>query len=292
MASSETPGRDATIDFSSGRPTVVPSQDGRGVDFEKTLQNILPVLTSQGPRQITAVYGDQPAALTTDDVKSLGITAEIGSFTTGGFAADSGQNIKRAAAQINGKIVKPGETFSLNDATGKRDAANGYVEAGIISDGHPARGIGGGVSQIATTLYNASYFAGMTDVAHKEHSFYISRYPAGREATVFEGAIDLKFRNDNPTGVLIQTIWTPQSITVKLFGTKRYEVTSTTGPRTNPTEPNTVSIPEGEDCHPSQGAPGFTVTDTRTLRDINTGQTRSETRTVRYNPSPIVECDG
>lgn len=292
LASSEQPGRDATIDFSSGRPVVVPSQDGRGVDFEKTLANILPVLTAPEPRQITAVYGEQPAELTTDELKALGITGEIGSFTTGGFAPDSGQNIKRAAQQINGKIVKPGETFSLNDATGRRDAAQGYVEAGIISDGHPARGIGGGVSQIATTLYNASYFAGMTDVGHKEHSFYISRYPAAREATVFEGVIDLRFRNDNPTGVLIQTVWTPGSITVRLFGTKRYDVTSTPGPRTNPTDPNTVNIPDGEECKPSQGAPGFTATDTRTLRDINTGQSRSETRTVRYNPSPIVECGG
>ena len=115
-------------------------------------------------------------------------------------------NIKRAAEQINGTIVQPGATFSLNAVTNPRDAAHGYVEAGIIEDGHPARGIGGGVSQVATTLYNASYFAGMTNVEHKEHSFYISRYPAGREATVFDNLIDLKFRNDNPTAIMIQTV--------------------------------------------------------------------------------------
>jgi vancomycin resistance protein YoaR len=189
-------------------------------------------------------------------------------------------------------IVQPGETFSLNEATSPRNAANGYVEAGIINDGHPSRGIGGGVSQVATTLYNAAYFAGMVDVEHKEHSFYISRYPAGREATVFEGAIDLKFRNDNPTGVLIDTTWTPTSLTVRLYGTKRYEVTSTPGPRTNPTEPKTVTIPKGEPCSPSNGAPGFTITDIRTLREISTGEVRSERRSVKYNPSPIVVCEG
>ena len=91
-----------------------------------------------------------------------------------------------------------GETFSLNGATEPRNESNGYVEAGIISEGHASRGVGGGVSQVATTLYNAAYFAGMTDVTHKPHSFYISRYPPGREATVFEGAIDMKFRNDAP----------------------------------------------------------------------------------------------
>ena len=73
-------------------------------------------------------------------------------------------------------------------------------------------------------------------------------------------AVDLRFRNDNPTGVLIQTAWTPTSITVRMYGTKRYEVTSTPGPRTNPTQPQTVTIPKGKPCSPTQGGPGFTIT--------------------------------
>ncbi len=290
LAASETPGHDATLDFTGSIPVVIPSQDGRGVDYAATLKALLPVLTAPAPRQMAAVYGDQPAKLTTDGLSKLGISAIIGEFTTRGFASDSGMNIKRAAEQINGTIVEPGATFSLNAATNPRDAAHGYVEAGIIEDGHPARGIGGGVSQVATTLYNAAYFAGMTNVEHKEHSFYISRYPVGREATVFDNLIDLKFHNDNPTAVMIQTAWTPGTITVRIYGTKRYDVTSTTGPRTNPTDPKTVTIAEGEECTPGKGAPGFTVTDTRTLKDVSTGQVRSETRTVRYNPSPIIEC--
>jgi vancomycin resistance protein YoaR len=291
LASTETPGRDATVSFATGAPVIVPSQDGRGIDYPATLKDMLQVITGSGPREITAVYAEQPAELTTEELKELGITGLISEFTTGGFKPDSGINIKRAAEQVNGTIVEPGGTFSLNAATLPRNAANGYVEAGVIDDGAPSRGIGGGTSQVATTLYNAAYFAGMVDVEHKEHSFYISRYPAGREATVVAGAIDLRFRNDNPTGVLIQTAWTPTSITVRMYGTKRYEVTSTPGPRTNPTQPQTVTIPKGKPCSPTQGGPGFTITDTRTLRDVSTGQTRTETRTVRYNPSPIVVCE-
>jgi vancomycin resistance protein YoaR len=291
LAASETPGRDASLDFSSGRPVVSPSQDGRGVDYQATLKDLLTVLTGTGERTITAVYADQPAELTTDELNKLGITGVIGEFTTRGFAPDSGKNIRRAAQMINGMIVEPGATFSLNQATAPRTAANGFIEAGIINEGHASRGVGGGVSQVATTLYNAAYFAGMVDVEHKEHSFYISRYPPGREATVFGDAIDMRFRNDNPTGVMIQTVWTPASITVRLFGTKRYEVTSTPGPRTNPTDPEKVSVPDGEPCVKSNGAPGFTVTDTRTLREVSTGEVRRETRTVKYNPSPKVECD-
>ena len=291
LAASEKPGRDAALDFSTGAAVVVPSQNGRGIDYAATLTDLLPVLTGTGDRSITAVYADQPAKLTTEQLGALGISGVIGEFQTGGFAADSGLNIKRAAEQINGKIVQPGETFSLNAATNPRDAAHGYVEAGIIENGHSARGIGGGVSQVATTLYNASYFAGMTDVRHQEHSFYISRYPAGREATVFDDTIDLKFRNDNPTAVMVQTTWTPTSLNIKIYGTKVWEVTSASGPRTSPTQPKTITLPAGDGCRASQGAPGFTVTNTRTLSNVKTGEVRVDpTHTVRYNPSPIVTC--
>lgn len=293
FASSERPGRDASIDIATGVPMVVPSQDGRGVDYQATAVAMGPPLISAGQRQVAAVYAEEPAELTTEKLTALGITGLVSEFTTRGFAADSGRNIRRAAEQVNGTVVEPGETFSLNAVTNPRDASNGYVEAGIIEDGHPSRGVGGGVSQMATTLFNAAYFAGLTLVEHKEHSFYISRYPAGREATVFNNIIDLKFRNNSPTAIMIQTVWTPQSITVRIFGTKYYEVMSATGPRTAPTEPKTVTIPSGEPCSPSRGAPGFTVTDTRTLRDLKTGEVRSDpVHTVRYNPSPIVECGG
>ncbi len=292
LAASEQPGRDAALDFGSGTPVVVPSQDGRGVDYAATLKDLLPVLTGTGKREITAVYADQPAELTTEALNGLGISGVIGEFRTGGFAADSGLNIKRAAEQIDGVVVAPGATFSLNAATNPRDAAHGYVEAGIIENGHSARGIGGGVSQVATTLYNASYFAGMTGVHHQEHSFYISRYPPGREATVFDNVIDLQFRNDNPTAVMIQTVWTPSSLTVRLLGTKVWDVTSASGPRTNPTDPNTITLPAGDQCTPSKGAPGFTITNTRTLKNVRTGEVRTDpTHTVRYNPVPIVICD-
>ena len=292
LASSEQPGRDATLNFVGGRPVVTPSQDGRGVDYEATLKDLLAVLTKTGDeRKITAVYAAQPAKLTTEELNGLGIDGVIGEFTTGGFAQDSGRNIRRAAEVINGMIVKPGETFSLNGATEPRDESHGYVEAGIISEGHASRGVGGGVSQVATTLYNAAYFAGMTDVTHKPHSFYISRYPPGREATVFEGAIDMKFRNDVPTGVMIQTAWTPTSLTVRLYGTKKLRRDVVDGPAHEPDGADQGRDPRpGSPASASQGAPGFTVTDTRTLRDVKTGQVKAERRTTKYNPSPIVTC--
>ncbi|MDQ4117983.1 MAG: VanW family protein, partial [Actinomycetota bacterium] len=290
LASTEKPAVDASLDLATTPARVVPSVDGRGIDYKATFANLVPVLTGTGPRTVAAVYAPKPAEVTTQAIQSLGAATEISTFTTGGFAADSGVNIRRAAEAIDGKIVAPGETFSLNGATAPRNASTGYIPAGIIEDGHPAKGVGGGVSQLATTLYNASYFAGMTDIEHKEHSYYISRYPVAREATVFEGLIDVKFRNDGPTPVLIRTAWTPRNVTVRFLGQKQWDVTSDTGPRSNPTPPQLVTLPPGQPCSPSKGSPGFTATDTRTMRNVQTGEATSKTRTVRYNPQPIVRC--
>jgi vancomycin resistance protein YoaR len=241
-------------------------------------------------RELTAGYRDEQPTFTRAQIDRLGPVEVIGEFQTGGFSSDSGRNIRRAAEQLDGVVVRPGETFSLNGATNPRNAAAGYVEAGIIERGRPSRGVGGGVSQMATTLFNAAYFAGMEDVEHHEHSYYISRYPAGREATVFGDVLDVKFRNNGPTSVQIQTEWTPSSITARLVGIKRYEVTSSQSPRSRPTSPQTISIPAGEACSSSGGAPGFTITDTRTLREIATGRTETESHTVVYDPIPRVVC--
>lgn len=290
LADTERPPRNVTFTIAEGRPTVVPSQAGRVIDYTRTLAGLLDVLRRPAERVLSAVYVAAPPELTTEEANQLGIREMIGEFTTGGFAPDSGHNIRRIAEQVNQAIVRPGETFSLNGYTGPRGPAQGYIEAGIIEEGRSQRGLGGGVSQFATTLYNAAYFAGMTDVEHKEHSFYISRYPVAREATASEGEIDLKFRNEGPSGALIQTIWTPSSITVRIWGTKRYEVASTTGPRTDITSPPSEVVPAGEECIRSRGSPGFTATDTRTLRDVHTGEIRQETRTVTYEPQPRTVC--
>ena len=203
---------DATVGIVGGAPVVNPAQDGLTVDWAATDAALDPALRAD--RVLTVVYTHSPAGVSTETVQAYGINEVIGEFSTAGFASDSGQNIKQVAEEVQGAIVLPGETFSLNGYTGKRGVEEGYVEAGIIQEGVASRAVGGGISQFATTLFNASYFAGMEDVEHQTHSYYISRYPPGREATVFENpdgssVIDLQFKNSYPTAILIQTEWTP-----------------------------------------------------------------------------------
>jgi len=150
----------------------------------------------------------------------LGISELIGEFTTE-HPADEDRviNIQRMADIVRGAVIEPGDTFSLNSYVGERTTAKGFVPAGVIYDGVFDEDVGGGVSQFATTLFNASFFGGLDFVEYQPHSIYIDRYPFGREATVNWPTVDLRIRNPSDFSVLIWTEYTPTTITVKLFGT-------------------------------------------------------------------------
>lgn len=268
---------------------VEPSVDGTVVDWDVTLEGFDQRLLGDGEREWEAAYKAVPADFTTEQAQNATFDEVVGSFTTGGFSSASGTNIRLVASEVNGAIVNPGETFSLNGYTGPRGTAQGYVESGIILEGRADRAVGGGISQFATTLYNAAYFAGMTDVAHTPHSYYISRYPAGREATVYEGAIDLQFRNDSPYPVKIVTNAGSDSVSVSLMGVKTVNVESINGGRWAATQPQPRTV-SGASCAPSGGAPGFTTSDTRVITDLAGNVLSRETQTTVYDPQPIIRC--
>ncbi len=280
---------DATIAIVNDAPVVSPAVPGGSVDWAATDAAIQASLRSPA-RSVPVSYTATPPLLTTEKARALGIKEVIGEFTTGGFASASGVNIRVVAEKVNGAIVQPRATFGLNEFTGTRGEEQGYVPAAIIQEGALSRAVGGGISQFATTLYNAAYFAGMGDVTHTPHSFYISRYPAGREATVFDGEIELAFSNDYDTGVLIQTIWTDSDITVRLWGTKHVEVESISGDRFDFTSPQVVVKPYGQSCSPSDGTKGFSIVNTRVIRDLAGAEIRREDFTTVYNGQQNVIC--
>ncbi|WP_273369532.1 VanW family protein [Corynebacterium massiliense] len=289
LSSTEKPKRNADIDFSGGKKRVIPHSDGVSLDWEKTMDGFSDRVTGSKGREWDAAYTDDPATFTTEDAERASFDDTLGEFTTSGFSKDSGRNIQLVADKVNGAIVAPGDTFSLNGYTGPRGEAQGYVKSGIIIDGHAGEAVGGGISQFATTLYNAEYFAGMGDVAHTPHSYYINRYPAGREATVYEGAIDLAFKNTSKYPVRIETSYTDNDITVRLKGVKTVDVESVNNGRWAQTQPTEMKVP-GDECSPSNGNPGFTTSDTRIIRDLKGNELDRQTTTTVYDPQPIVKC--
>ncbi len=185
------------------------------------------VLTSQpsqgpvGPLPMAPV----PPNDTVEEARKLNIVEQVGIFSTPHKPGEPRvQNIHRIADLMRGKIIPPGGSISVNDTIGKRTTEKGFVAAPEIQDGQFSEGVGGGISQFATTLFNAAFFAGLEFPEYQSHSIYISRYPYGREATLSFPKPDLVIRNPTPHGVLIWTSYTDTSIAVSLWSTKHYEV--------------------------------------------------------------------
>jgi hypothetical protein len=122
---------------------------------------------------------------------------------------------------IQGQVIEPGATFSINDFVGRRTVEKGFVDAPIIDEHYNfASDIGGGISQFATTIFNAAFFSGLDIPSYFMHGIYISRYPYGRESTISYPGPDVRIRNNTPYGVLIWPTYTDTSITVTMYSTK------------------------------------------------------------------------
>jgi len=174
-----------------------------------------------------------PTRLVEDDggierVETLGIVELVSEFTTNHACCENRVvNIHQITDMVSGYVIKPGERFSVNDYVGERTVEKGFVPAGSIQQGHLKDDVGGGVSQFATTLFNAAFFAGLEFDDYRSHTIYLSRYPYGREATINYDDVDLAFINNTPYGILIWGEYTDTSITVQMYSTKYWEVEQT-----------------------------------------------------------------
>ena len=153
----------------------------------------------------------------------MGITGIVGSYTTT-YGGTPGRlhNVKLVADLIDGALVAPGSRFSFNQTTGERNAAKGFEEAPVIINGELESGIGGGVCQVSTTVFNAAFEAGLSIDRRTNHALYISHYPLGRDATVNYPDIDLVFTNDTEKWLLVRTFVGAGSLTVNIYGTPQH----------------------------------------------------------------------
>jgi vancomycin resistance protein YoaR len=289
---------DAQIRLLAGRPRVIPAKPGVSFDQAEIDAAFLDlVVRPSGQREMEVPAEVVEPAFTTEDAEALGVEEQVSEFTTYfPYAEYRNTNIGRAAEILDGTIVAPGETFSLNGTIGERTAENGFTTGFIISNGIFKEDLGGGVSQMATTTFNAAFFAGMTDVQHKPHSFYIDRYPVGREATVAWPTVDLQFRNDTPYGVLVHAHVTPSTptsqgvVTVRFFSTKYWDITTKTGERYALTSPATRTL-DTPDCYPNTGYGGFDINIWRYWRRAGSDELeRTEKMHTTYIPSDTVIC--
>lgn len=226
---------------------------------------------AQGPLVAKSRPEDDPVLLEWFD-GSL-IVERVSTFTTPHSCCESRvRNIQRMADLVRGYYLLPGEVLSLNNYIGPRTAEKGFVPAGAIRGGHLTPEIGGGVSQFATTIFNAAYFAGLDFLQYQAHSLYFTRYPYGREATISSPAPDLVFENTTQFPVLIWTSYTGTSITLSMYSTKNVEA-----------EQVAVRSSKRNKC---------TYVETDRLRTYADGRTVLDTFFALYRPADGIDCNG
>ena len=212
--------QDARFEPVAGGIRLRRSHAGVLVDMRATSDEILRAALSPTRRFARLVAERTPAKLTTAEARKLGIKQIVGTYTTiyGGIA-NRIHNVQLVAHLIDNHFIRPGEEFSFNRTTGVRDASKGFLEAPVIINGELQTGLGGGVCQVSTTVFNAAYEAGLKITARTNHALYISHYPLGRDATVNYPDTDLRFVNDTDRWLLLRTFVGSSSLTVTLYGT-------------------------------------------------------------------------
>ncbi|MBE1874226.1 VanW family protein [Myceligenerans pegani] len=280
---------DAHFVFQDGKPQVVGGGPGTTLKPKEVGEAVN--VAARGDDRVAAVeLHEQDPENTKEALEDLGVKEIVSEFSTP-LTADNvrTQNLIRGAEMVTGELVKPGETFSLIEALSPITEANGYVSSGIVSNGQHVEGVGGGLSQMATTSYNAGYFAGFDDVEHRQHSFWFPRYPAGREATIYVGALDMRFKNDTPYGAVLQSFVSNGQLTVRIWSTKYYEVQTSDSGHQNVVETSTVKSNDPECVDYPGGEDGFTISNYRKVL-LNGEVVKDETYTWTYKPDNPVEC--
>jgi vancomycin resistance protein YoaR len=214
------PAEDATFEILRGnRVRVVPAKRGAVLDGVATARAILSAALQPANRVArVAVRSDAPE-VTTREARGMGVTGLVGAYETiYGGEPNRLHNVRLVARLIDGKLIAPGATFSFNETTGERSEDKGFREAPVIINGELQTGLGGGVCQVSTTVFNAAYEAGLPITSRTNHALYISHYPLGRDATVNYPDIDLKFRNDTGGWLFLKTFVGSSSLTVALYG--------------------------------------------------------------------------
>ena len=202
-----------------GSVRVVPGVDGRELDRGATADAILAAVVSPTRRLAQVQVVPAEPELTTAKAKAMGITGTLATYSTAyAGSADRIHNLQLAVSLLDGTLVAPGGTFSLNEAVGERTAERGFRSAPVIIGNEYEEDIGGGVSQVATTIFNAAWEAGLKISERNPHGLYISRYPLGRDATVNYPNLDLKFVNDTKRWILVKGWSTDSGITIGLYG--------------------------------------------------------------------------
>ena len=297
--------RDADFVAEGARVRLVPAAVGRRLDVPATADELLAAALSSEDRDAKLVVLPLAPNLTTDEARRFGITRVLGSFATPySGTADRIRNLRLAVSLLDRTLIGPGKRFSFNHTVGPRTRSRGFRPAPVIRNGKYEEGVGGGVSQVATTVFNAAWEAGLKITARAAHDLYISRYPLGRDATVNYPDLDLRFVNDTRNSLFVDATAGETGISVAIYGAPTGRRVVSRAEKLLETAPPPLqkvldpTLYEGDRIVVDDGEPARSITVTRTVytgdrvlyRETWTTHYRAEPRIVRVGtlarPSP------
>lgn len=219
--------REAENAYITTNPTKI-NPEIKGVDFAISMEEVKNILKEEKEEYIIPLKITIPE-ITIADLGKEAFPDILGTFSTTYSTTNANRvtNLELASEKINGTVILPGETFSYNKIVGERTIAKGYKEAAVYSGGKVVDGIGGGICQLSSTLYNAVVYANLEVTSRNNHRFLTSYVEAGRDATVSWGTIDFCFKNTRSYPIKIVSVVKNGVVTTDIYGMreeKEYEV--------------------------------------------------------------------
>ena len=262
----ETKAKDATLKFENGKMIVVDGYNGKTIDIEATKGKIVNGIKKE-ELLIPLVFKETEPMVKAEELQSRigNINVLLGSFTTSYASSGSGRrhNVELAASKINGKVLAPNEVFSYNSLVAPVTSAGGYQTATVFSGGKAVPGIGGGICQVSSTLYNAVLYSNLEIVERHNHGLPVSYVKPSLDATVASGSgLDFRFKNTSGGYIYIRTTYGNGSLKVEIYGEKKdfdVTLTSKTLSTISPTVNRVLdtSLEKGTEKVTSSGANGY-----------------------------------
>ena len=227
---------DARLEFSKKEQKVrefsLP-QNGKKLNINKTMA-LVAVNLAHKKLETELVIDEVAPEINLNAIEKLGITTLLGRGESDfdGSPSNRTHNIKTGAAKFHGLLVRPDEEFSFNSALGEVDAKSGYLYELVVKNGKLVREYGGGICQVSTTLFRAAFLAGLPITERRGHSLPVRYYnPQGFDATIYPSVIDLKFKNDTGSNILIQSKIEGTKIAFELYGSSDGRKVESDGPK-------------------------------------------------------------
>jgi vancomycin resistance protein YoaR len=279
---------DAGFAVSGDTVGVIPARAGTELDIPATARALLRAATAPTNRVARLSVVRAAPERSTAEAQAMGIEHALGSYKSYNAGTwDRITNLRLGVTLLDGTLVQPGGTFSLNGAIGERTLERGFRPAPVIIGTKYAEEVGGGTSQIATTVFNAAWEAGVRITERNPHSLYISRYPLGRDATVYWPSLDLKFENDTKSWILVKGFVESDGIRVALYGGERRRVESSAGTMsiTGSAPVKRVkdrTLPRGRTVVEEEGSSPSRTSVTRAIYGADGEEIRTETWNTSY----------